>query len=494
MGWVCETFWCSVGARKAVNRGFLSGPWCPIYGFGSLFILLLAVLIKSSPVLVFLISMVVTSILEYLTGWLLEALFHTRWWDYSGRRFNLKGRICLRNSILFGLMGLVITYFLGPVAEQFVKSLHPESQRVLASLIFALLMFDLIRTLASITGLRERMESLKSVLEELEQYQQEYTWYDKSDPSGSIARLREICEDTSTSEKSVLILQRIDALEQRQGSGFRMMEAFPKMQPKGLGAEHEALRQEWTAKRKALREERRSRRRDLLEGVRQDTRAAYKEISFTRMVWVFLIGCVIGYVVETAWCLITTGVIESRQGMLYGPFSQIYGFGAVIMVLLLTPVSSKGNAWLFCSSAVVGGLFEVVCSLVQESLFGSVSWQYSQQAFSLFGGRSSLMYMFFWGLLGTVYIGYLYPQIINFIDRLPKRPKRFFTWVISISLTLNMALSALAVDRWADRILDIEPENQIEELLDELYPNEIMEEIYPNMEFIRRNAVEGETR
>jgi len=83
--------------------------------------------------------------------------------------------------------------------------------------------------------------------------------------------------------------------------------------------------------------------------------------------------------------------------MLYGPFSQIYGFGAVIMVLLLTPLSLKGKSWLFCGSAVVGGLFEVVCSLVQEAFFGSVSWQYSGQAFSLFGGRTSLIYMFFWG-------------------------------------------------------------------------------------------------
>ena len=484
IGWLCETIWCSVGARKAVNRGFLAGPWCPIYGFGALFILLFANPVKSNPVLVFLISMTAASALEYFTGWLMEALFQTRWWDYSGRRLNLKGRICLRNSSIFGLLGLIVTYFCQPGAEQFISILHPETQRVLASLLFALLMLDLIRTLASVTGLRERMENLKDVLDELDQYQQEYTWFDRSDPTGSIARLRGICENESTGEQSALILQRIDALREHRGSGFRVMDAFPGMRPKGLSSEHETLQQELVARQKARREEGRRWLHDLLDGIRQDIGVAYQGVTFTRMVWVFLIGCIAGYIVETAWCLLTTGVIESRQGMLYGPFSQIYGFGAVLMVLLLAPLSSKGNGCLFCGSAVVGGLFEVVCSLVQEAFFGSVSWQYSEQAFSLFGGRTSLMYIFFWGVLGTVYIRSIYPRILRLVERLPKRPKRFFTGVIAIGLSLNMLLSAIAVGRWADRMLGIEPRNRIEEVLDERYPNTVMGEIYPNMEFI----------
>ena len=488
LGWLCEIIWCSVGARKTVNRGFLAGPWCPIYGFGALFILLLADPVRNSPPLVFLMSMAAASILEYFTGWLMEALFQTRWWDYSGRRFNLKGRICLRNSSVFGLLGLVVTYFCQPGAEQLINIMRPETQRVLASLILALLMLDLIRTLAAVTGLRERMENLKAVFDELDQYQQEYTWFEKSDPAGSIARLRGICENEGAGEKSALILSRIDAIQQRRGSGFRVMSAFPGMRPKGLGTEHETLRQEWVARQKARREESRRWLHNLLEGIRQDAGIAYQGVTFTRMVWVFLIGCVAGYIVETVYCLLTTGVIESRQGMLYGPFNQIYGFGAVLMVLLLTPLSSKGKGWIFCGSAVVGSLFEVVCSLVQETFFGSVSWQYADEPFALFGGRTSLLYMIFWGILGTVYIRTIYPKIISLVERLTKRPKRFFTLVIAIGLSLNMLLSAFAVDRWADRTLGIEPKNRIEELLDEHYPDEMLEEIYPNMEFLHQSG------
>jgi len=489
MGWLCETIWCSIGAQKTVNRGFLAGPWCPIYGFGALFILLFADPVKSSPPLVFLISMAAASVLEYFTGWLMEALFQTRWWDYSGRRFNLKGRICLRNSSIFGLLGLVVTYFYQPGAEQLINIVRPETQRVLASLVFALLMLDLIRTLASVTGLRERMENLKAVLDELDQYQQEYTWFEKSDPAGSIARLRGICENESAGEKSALILRRIDAIQQRRGSGFRVMNAFPGMRPKGLGAEHETLRQEWVARQKARREEGRHWLHNLLDGIRQDAGVAYQGVTFTRMVWVFLIGCVAGYIVETAYCLIMTGTIESRQGMLYGPFSQIYGFGAVLMVLLLAPLSLKSNGWLFCGSAIVGGLFEVVSSLFQEAVFGTVSWQYSDQPFAFFGGRTSLLYMIFWGILGTVYIRSIYPRIINLVERLPKRPKRTFTGIIAIGLSFNLLLSTIALGRWSDRAQGIAPRNQMEELLDERYPDEMMEEIYPNMEFLHQSDV-----
>lgn len=487
MGWICESIWCSVGTRRAVNRGFLSGPWCPIYGFGALFILLFAYPLKSNPLLTFAICVLTSSILEYFTGWLMEALFQTRWWDYSGRRFNLKGRICLRNLVLFGLLGLAITYFLQPAAERFINILRPETGRVLASLIFALFLLDLIRTLASVTGLRERMENLKAIFEELDQYQHEYAWYDKSDRAGSVSRLRVICEGAGISEKNTLILQGIDAVERRLKDGLRVMNAFPKMRPQGLITEHEILRQEWLVKRKVRSKERRCRLHSLLKELRQDAVIAYKDITLTGMVWVFLIGCIAGFVVETAGGLLTSGTFESRQGMLYGPFSQVYGFGAVIMVLALTPLLSKNSGWLFCGSALVGGLYQAVCGLIQETFLESVSWQYASEPFTLFGGRTSLLYMFFWGVLGTIFIRRLYPKTINLVRRLPIRPKRFFTWVAAIALSLNMLLSAFAVDRWSNRMLGLEPRNKIEYLLDSRYPNEIMEEIYPNLKFLRQS-------
>ncbi|MDR0286797.1 MAG: putative ABC transporter permease, partial [Clostridiales bacterium] len=98
LGWIIESAYCSIFAHKPINRGFLSGPWCPVYGFGALLILLFTGPFKQNPFLVFAISLLSTSILEYFTGWLLETLFKTRWWDYSKHKFNIKGRVCLQNT------------------------------------------------------------------------------------------------------------------------------------------------------------------------------------------------------------------------------------------------------------------------------------------------------------------------------------------------------------------------------------------------------------
>lgn len=476
MGWVCETVWCSVANRKLVSRGFLGGPWCPIYGLGALLILGSTSALPQNPLLIFIVSMTLASVLEYATGWLLEALFQARWWDYSQRRFHLKGRVCLRNSLLFGMMGLVLTLFIHPPVKRLISLIASDTQRILSSFIIALLVLDLAHTLYAITGLKERLRSLKSLLQELEKHQHTYSWYNKADPAASIATLRALCEAGNVSEASVEMLRQIETLEKHKG-GLRILHAFPSLGFQNLNSETQTLRKEWYAKRSARRRKTRSNRVAALKEM-------YSGVTFTRMVWVFLIGSVIGYIVETLFCLAKLGFIESRQGMLYGPFSQIYGFGAVMMVLLLTPFMKRGDKWLFFGGAVVGGVFEAVCSVIQELMFGTVSWEYSAHAFSLLGGRTNLIYMLFWGILAFVYLKLIYPRMIQFIDNLATRPKRFFTYVIVIFLCANMLLSSIAVARWSNRVANIPAKNSVEVWLDERYPNEMLQEIYPNMQFV----------
>ena len=109
-GWLCEDVYVGIGKKKLVNRGFLYGPYCPIYGFGALIVLYPLMMLGDHPVLVFFGGMVLTSVLEYFTSWIMEKLFHERWWDYSTYRFNINGRVCLLNSVLFGLMSLIVVF------------------------------------------------------------------------------------------------------------------------------------------------------------------------------------------------------------------------------------------------------------------------------------------------------------------------------------------------------------------------------------------------
>lgn len=114
LGWVCETTFCSLAARKFINRGFLSGPFCPIYGFGAMIILILFSGLRNHLLLLFVCSTIGTSALEYVTSFLLEKIFHLSLWDYSDRKWNLHGRICLRNSLLFGIMSVLMVQVIHP--------------------------------------------------------------------------------------------------------------------------------------------------------------------------------------------------------------------------------------------------------------------------------------------------------------------------------------------------------------------------------------------
>lgn len=245
IGWVCESIWVSVGTRKLVNRGFLKGPYCPIYGIGALLILETCVPLKQYPPLVFLVAMLAASVLEYFTGWLLETLFHTRWWDYSKRRFNIKGRVCLRNAILFGLMGLVATYFADPIAERLIGDIPILWRRIVAAVFAAVFLADLVTTLISLLGLQKHLQELHATVQALQAYNEEYSWLDRKDLKGSAERLRAILEKKPLDAEQMALLGRMDALLKRRGGVARLLRAFPTQVRHDLHEELIALKDAW---------------------------------------------------------------------------------------------------------------------------------------------------------------------------------------------------------------------------------------------------------
>lgn len=204
------------------------------------------------------------------------------------------------------------------------------------------------------------------------------------------------------------------------------------------------------------------------------------ELSYYNLFWVFIIGSVIGYVLETAFCFVTTGTIQSRKGLLYGPFCQVYGFGAVVMIVLLTPLSQKPSR-LFIGGAIVGGLFEFVCSFLQERWFGSVSWDYSDDPLSLLGGRTSIPFMLCWGILCLWFMRSVYPHMDRAIQRIPQGFGKKAVAILTIFMAINIGLSSAAVYRWQQRIHQQPATTEYEAFLDEQYPDEVMQTIYPGM-------------
>lgn len=207
-------------------------------------------------------------------------------------------------------------------------------------------------------------------------------------------------------------------------------------------------------------------------------------LNFYKLVWIFIIGCLIGFVVESIWCYVQYGYFESRKGLIYGPFSPVYGFGGILLTLCLYKLRDKNGLLVFVVSAVIGAAFEYACSLFQEIAFGTVSWEYSDTPLNL-DGRTNLQYAVFWGLLGMIFIKNTYPFLSNLIEKIPNRLGKWITWLFLVFMVLNILISAVAVRRWTNRRLGHEPANVVSELLDTLYPDEFMEKIYPNMQVVQ---------
>lgn len=151
IGWIYESTICSIGQRKLINRGFLNGPYCPIYGTGAVLVLLVLGRIQN-PVLLFFAGAVLTCSLEYLTSWLMEKLFHARWWDYSKRKFNIGGRVCLIGAIVFGAFSVVLILVLHPWVKSLTDRLTDTALTWICAILFIGIVSDLIVTVKGLLG------------------------------------------------------------------------------------------------------------------------------------------------------------------------------------------------------------------------------------------------------------------------------------------------------------------------------------------------------
>lgn len=147
IGWICESFYISINQKRFINSGFLHGPFCPIYGFGSLGIILFLSSFKSNLFLFILSATLFTSLLEYITSILLEYFFHSRWWDYSSHRFNLNGRICLLNSTLFTIASILLLYVIHPIVAFFILKIPIAILTFISLLLILLLLYDFYYTI-----------------------------------------------------------------------------------------------------------------------------------------------------------------------------------------------------------------------------------------------------------------------------------------------------------------------------------------------------------
>lgn len=205
-------------------------------------------------------------------------------------------------------------------------------------------------------------------------------------------------------------------------------------------------------------------------------------LNLYKLLLICFVGSFAGVVMEMIWCLLRYGFIESRAGLVYGPFNLLYGAGAVLLTLALYQYRNRGPVWSFLGGFLVGSALEYVCSWAQELLLGSRSWDYSAMPLNV-NGRICLMYSVFWGLLGVMWIKDLYPRMAKWILKIPNRIGRPLTWALTAFLIFNSVVSFVAVVRWAERVNGEAASSAFEEFIDRRFPDQRLERVFANMKF-----------
>ena len=421
LGWVLETAAGTIKKKRFTNRGFTTGPFCGVYGTAAVLMAGALQELRGNPVFLFLGCAAVATAVEWITGKTLERLNRKKWWDYSEKRWNFDGYICLSYSVLWGILGFVAVRWGDDFFIWLYHALPGFAAKTVTFAAAAVVFCDTAASLATVRYVRQRsLRVLKT--------------------AGESTPVRKFQYRTA-----VLTRRLGKAIE--AGVERRMEKAYPLI--------FEAAEQ--ITKRKVFAE----------------------GCGFYKLFWLFLIGAVLGDLVETVFCRLTAGVWMSRSSLVWGPFSIVWGLAIATATALLYKDREKPDRHLFFIGTVLGGAYEYVCSVFTELVFGTVFWDYSEIPFNL-GGRINLLYCFFWGIAAVIWIKGLYPFFSRWIEKIPVLWGYILTWVLAVFMAANIVVSSMALIRYDRRSEGMQADNVIEKLLDEHFDDERMERIYPN--------------
>lgn len=217
LGWCVEVCYATLNTRKFINRGFLNGPYCPIYGVGVMTIMYFVFPLKNNMFILFIASMILTSILEFLTGFVLEKIFHYRWWDYSNVPFNIGGYICLKFSLMWGIACIMVVDIIHPIVNDFVKWIPHFIGKILLGIMIIMMAIDLAASVRTVLKLNSRLDRIDKIAVDI---------HDFSNDIGS-----KLTTDFLATDKKIQELnkEKEDLVKKLDWDQKRMLKAFPSM-------------------------------------------------------------------------------------------------------------------------------------------------------------------------------------------------------------------------------------------------------------------------
>lgn len=217
------------------------------------------------------------------------------------------------------------------------------------------------------------------------------------------------------------------------------------------------------------------------------------ELNFFNLFWVFVVCCFLGLIIETIYHMVVVepGVYQDRAGLLFGPFSPIYGFGALLMTVALNRFYKANPIIIFVVSAIIGGLFEAATAWFMQVGFGATAWDYSGSTIFglfpdpiavIFGGRTSTLFMCMWGALGFVWIKLCLPRLLKLINLIPWKLRYSLTTLCALLMLVNGIMTLQALDCWYERLSGTAGDTPVEEFYARNFDNDYMQHRFQSME------------
>ena len=424
LGWCAGVAYAAVRRKTFVNTGFLSLPLCPVYGVAAVLFSIFLPELRESLFFLFAGGAVIAFLLTFITGHLLERIFHRRWWDFSARRFQFDGYVSFPLLAVWGALAVLCMRVGNPLIIRLLGLLPMAAGRIILLALLILLGLDAAFSLGFLLRIRVHTKRLAEFSEEVSE------------------DFREVSAHLGSA-----ITRRVHR---------RVARAYPSLEA-GKLVEAQAEKPEKSGV--------------LAEGC-----------SFPKLVWLFVIAAFLGDIIETIFCRVVGGTWMSRSSLVWGPFSVVWGLGGVMLTVVLYKYKDRSDRYIFLAGTVLGGAYEYACSVFTELVFGTVFWDYSAMRFNL-GGRINLLYCFFWGIAAVAWLKGAYPLLSGLIEKIPVKAGKIGTWVLVVFMVSNMAVSTLALGRYSQR--QAEPEgaeaSAFAAVLDERFPDERIARVYPNL-------------
>lgn len=231
---------------------------------------------------------------------------------------------------------------------------------------------------------------------------------------------------------------------------------------------------------------------------RDETGEGYIKLNYFNLFWVFFVCSLLGLILEEVWHMVVVdpGVYQDRAGMLFGPFSPIYGFGAVLMTMALNRFYKKNPLIIFLVSALIGGAFEVFVGWFMQTSFGVVSWSYSHiRLFGmpdpiavLTGGRTCTPFACMWGLGGLIWIKVLLPRLLKLINMIPWKRRYSATVILTAVMLIDGVMTLQSLDYWYQRVNGTVRNIPVAQFYDKHFDNEYMENRFQSMTMSPKDA------